>query len=148
MRKNAFLTLMMPLLLCSCAPSTNGGYRTYDASPLPKTASKEEKTVKINGSTFVIYNVYKDDDNNFILKDNSSYIQNKSMVFGVKIASGLGRIYDISKDSSDIKECEVMFDEGGWRGYSIQTQGFEISIDKQISMLYQDINIGKIVSWC
>lgn len=148
MRKNAFLTLMMPLFLCSCAPSTNGGYRTYDASPLSKIASKEEKTVKINGSTFVIYNVYKDDDNNFILKDNSSYIQNKSMVFGVKIASGLGRIYDISKDSSDIKECEVMFDEGGWRGYSIQTQGFEISIDKQISMLYQDINIGKIVSWC
>ncbi len=139
---------MMPLFLCGCVSSKDGGYRTYDASSLSKAASKEEKTVKINGSAFIIYNVYKDDDNNFILKDNSSYIRNKTMVFGIKIASGLGRIYDISKGSSDVKECEVLFDEDGWRGYSIPTQGFEISIAKETSTLYRDVNIGKIVSWC
>ena len=120
---------------------------TFDASSLPSEPVQEEKEAKISGHVFVYYNVYKSSDGGFVLKDNTSYIQNKDLVFGMKFKSDFALAYPIEDGIVSDTPMEIMEEKDGYRSYSVNC-GFEIRIPKNISMLYQDISIGKIVHWC
>ena len=126
---------------------TSGGTTTFDASSLPNAPAQEEREAKISGHVFLYYNVYKNEDGDFVLKDNSSYIQNKDLVFGMKFKSSFVVAYAMEDGVVSDTPMEIMEEKDGYRSYSVH-YGFEICIPKDISMLYQDVCIGKIIYWC
>ena len=125
----------------------DGGMATFSASSLPSTPSKEEKETKISGHAFLYYNVYKDEEDNFVLKDDTSYIRNYTLVFGLLFAKGLARAYDISDGKDGFELCQDFYGGNETQSYSVW-RGFEIAIDKTLSSHHYDENIGKIVHWC
>ncbi len=151
MRKKSLLLILPCLCLlpsCQSEPIAPGGTTTFYANSLPSVAVAEEKEVKISGHTFVYYNVYKDNEDNFILKDDSSYIINRDIIFGLKFSSGVARAYTIQEKEGEPQECNLMEDNGEFRYYSIEVYGFMICVDKTLSSTHQDVNIGKIAHWC
>lgn len=107
------------------------------------------KTFKEGKHTFIYYNVYNDGNGNFVMADNSSFISNKSIQFGLRIKSMW--VYKINKngDSEDTPIQYKNLDEDGYYSYSIESFGFNIyGVSRSISLEYKDINIGKIYHWC
>ncbi len=148
--KRKFLALFLPILClgASCAEPTNGGVTVLYASALPKTPVKEIRDMAIKGHTFRYYNVYRDDQDNFILKDKTSFISNKDIIFGFRFASGNARAYHFEEGSSEPYECTLMLEEAGERYYSIEEFGFQVMIDRSLEESVTDVNIGKMKYWC
>ncbi len=134
--------LLFPLV--SCKSAIDGGKVVFSASSLSGIPFESERKVTIKGHEFVYYNVYRSENDEFVLKDSTFYIRNHDIVFGLSFANELACCYDISKGTEDPKPIEP-FASGS---YSIENYGFEISINKLVSMQYNDINIGKITHWC
>ena len=156
MAKKIFIVPLSLLLLSSCA--SNGGASSYDdqpdggmvtftASSLPKIPEKKEKEVTISGHVFTYYNVYNDGEGNFVLLDDTSYIRNYDIYFGLLFDAGLARAYDISGGKEGYDLCEDYQVSETQQSYSVYG-GFEIAIDKTMSSHHCDENIGKIVHWC
>ena len=160
------LLLALPLLLLSSCLQENafenqsgsiesesfndepdGGTVTFTASALPMTPKKEETKVTILGHEFVYCNVYNDGQDNFVLQDDTSYIRNYDIIFGLSFSKGLARAYDISNGKDGLELCEDFHEGEEEQSYSVY-QGFEITIDKTLSSHHYDENIGKIVHWC
>ena len=148
--KRKFLTLFLPALClsASCSEPTSGGVTTLYASSLPKTPVKETRDAVIEGHAFSYYNVYRDDQDNFILKDKTSFISNNDIIFGFRFASGEARAYRFEEGSSEAYECTLMQDKGGERYYSIKEYGFQVMIDRSFDESVTDVNIGKMKIWC
>ena len=115
---------------------------------MPSEPVKEERSVTIKKAEFTYYNVYKDDEDNFILKDSSSYLRTYSFTFGVRFLFNGARAYDISEGKDGSEECNVMEEKEKEIAYSISAPGFEIAIDKSKPSEYKDVNIGQIQNWC
>ncbi len=162
-RKNVLL-LLPSFLLLSCAQGNeiddvsshesgstslqvDGGTHTFDAFSLPNVPNEKEEELQIDGHAFIFYNVYNDGQGNFVLKDNTSYIRNYSLIFGLRFAKGLSRAYDISGDKDGLTLCEDYYEGEDEQSYSVY-HGFEIAIDKTLSSHHYDENIGKITHWC
>ncbi len=148
--KRKFLALILPILCLAsgCAEPTSGGVTTFYASALPKTPVKETRDAVIMGHTFTYYNVYRDDQDNFILKDKTSFISNNDIIFGFRFASGNARAYCFEEGSSEPYECTLMQDKDGERYYSIKECGFQVMIDRSLDESVMDVNIGKMKHWC
>ncbi len=142
----AFISISILSLITSCGSSTNGGKVVFNAASLPNVAVEREQKATINGHEFIYYNVYRSENDEFVLKDNSSFILNYDIVFGLSFSNSNSPAccYDVSEGTKDPKPIEP-FDSNS---YSIENYGFEISINKLISMQYNDVNIGKITHWC
>lgn len=115
---------------------------------MPSEPVKEERKVTIKKVEFIYYNVYKDGEDNFILKDSSSYLRTYDLTFGVRFLFNGARAYDISKGKDGSEECEIMEEKEKEIAYSIISSGFEIAIDKSKPSEYKDVNIGQIQNWC
>lgn len=152
MKTKSLLLLPVACLLFSCSGAEQreapGGSTTFTAASLPSVPSEEERTAVIEGHTFVYSNVYKDSEDNFVLKDNSAYIRNYDITFGLRLNCELALVYSIAEGEDGSEECELLYENGTERAYSISSPGIEICVSKMISMLYQDVNIGKIEHWC
>ncbi len=152
----AFITL---LLLSSClqgeeggsASSSeeqrDGGMQVFDASALPRSPIKEEREAKILGHSFFYYNVYADMEGGFVLQDETSYIRNYDLYFGMSFNNGLARAYDISGGKEGYDLCEDYEESEAQQSYSVYG-GFEIAIDKTLPSRHYDESIGKIMHWC
>ena len=153
MNKKYILLALPMLLLSSCGESC-----VFDAAKITTTPIKEEKTVKVRYKMkrypIRYFNVYNDGNDNFVLKDDSSYIIAPHIAFGMKFTALNARAYYVSDDEKNGQECAPLFDEEDdisgetkyykcW-GYSY----FEVRIDKSTPGLYTDVNIGKITQWC
>ncbi len=120
----------------------------FDASSLPETPIEEERSTTIDGFDFTYYNVYKDNENGFVLKNKDSYIRNTKIIFGLLFHSELAAAYRLDTEERDAEEHELRYEQEGLRSYSIFPRGFEIAIDKSLSVEYTDVNIGTIEHWC
>ena len=148
--KRKFLVFFLPLLCLAsgCFEQTDGGTVTFYASSLPKEPVKKLASVQIEGHTFHYYNAYRDDHDNFVLKDKTSYISNYDIIFGLRFASGDARAYQIKEGARETLECTLMQDKDGERYYSIEGYGFQIMINRGLGDSVTDVNIGKIKHWC
>lgn len=135
------------LLFVICLFSCGGTGITFSAYFISRSPEKVEKTIKIRGYEFIYYNVYNDGKGNFVLADNTSYIKNTDMNFGIRFQSrdGIVCIYDENGETT-LETISKSYDNGDW-GYQVDS-GFLICVDKSIAMTYTDINIGKITHWC
>mgnify|MGYP004444154157 FL=1 len=126
----------------------NGGIIVFSAKKIGKTPYKEKRNITISQHTFTYYNVYSDDEGNFILKDETSYILNFDIVFGLKFNNHNGDVllYDVSENKNEIIEP---MDEGSdeYASYSVNN-GFKIQINPEINSIRNDINLGLISHWC
>ncbi len=125
----------------------DGGAHTFTAASLPRTPKETEEEMPIDGHIFICYNVYNDGEGNFVLKDDTSYIKNYSLCFGLRFAKGLARAYDISENKDGQELCQLLHEGENEQYYSV-SGGFEIAIDKSLSSHHYDENIGKITHWC
>ena len=120
----------------------------FSAKKIGKTPYKEKRNITISQHTFTYYNVYSDDEGNFILKDETSYILNFDIVFGLKFNNHNGDVllYDVSENKNEIIEP---MDEGSdeYASYSVNN-GFKIQIKPEINSIRNDINLGLISHWC
>ena len=140
----AILTLFTVLPLFSC-DSSNGGTITFDASQISKTPKEEVQTFKYKNHSFIYYNVYNDGDGNFVMADNSSYIYNDDIQFGLKV----GTPYVYQKEDGEEKLLDYKDCNGGQYIFSIIDHGFTIrGCALEISLSIENVNIGKITHWC
>ena len=148
--KRKFLAFFLPILCLAsgCFEQRNGGTTTFYAYALPKAPVQETRSVVIEGHTFNYYNVYRDDQDNFILKDKTSYISNDDICFGFRFASGDARAYYFKEGSPEAYECTLMQDKDGERYYSIEGCGFQVMINRSLDESVTDVNIGKMKHWC
>lgn len=149
MKKAFFLLPIILLSSCRINSGVDGGNLEITANHISSTPVKEMKTFKVEGHTFIYYNVYNDGNGNFVMADNSSFISNNSIQFGLRVKSMW--VYEINKNgySKDPPIQYKYLDEYGYYSYSIESFGFEIyGVSKSISLEYKDINIGKIYHWC
>ncbi len=140
------LVIFTIFLLSSCNKA--GGIETYSASKIGKEPVLEEKTITIKKHEFTYYNVYSDDKGNFILKDQTSYIKNYDLSFGVRFKHNDDiQIYDITSEKSVLLEpiC-TDYENGDW-GYQVNC-GFMICKSLESTEDFCDMNIGKISHWC
>lgn len=152
----AFIPLF---LLSSCLQGEEGGSASFseeqrdgltqifDAFSLPKSPVKEEREAKILGHSFLYYNVCADMEGGFVLQDDTSYIRNYDLYFGLSFSKGLARAYDISGGKEGYDLCEDYEESETQQSYSVYG-GFEIAIDKTLSSHHYDESIDKIVHWC
>ena len=170
MRKTFLVSLPCLSLLLSCSAATQnrselsensieesvsetelllpGAYHIFDASSLPETPIEEERSATIDGFDFTYYNVYKDNENGFVLKSKESYIRNTSIMFGLVFHSELAAAYKLDEEKGNTEEHDLSYESEGYRSYSIFPRGFEIAIDKSLSTEYTDVSIGNIEHWC
>lgn len=125
-----------------------GGVTKFTAIKISHNPVKEVKTLKDQGYTFTYYNVYSDNDGNFIMKDNSSFIINDDFQFGMKVKSPF--VYKLNDNNNDEELIEYDYlDEEGYYNYTIVYPGIIIyGIDREASLNYENINIGYIFHWC
>ena len=153
-------TAFTPLFfLSSCLQGEGGGSasfseeqrdgltQVFDAFCLSKSPIKEEREVKILGHSFLYYNVYAEGEGGFVLQDDTSYMRNYDLYFGLSFSKGLGRAYDISGGKEGYDLCEDCQESEMQQSHSVYG-GFEIAIDKTLSFHHYDESIGKIVHWC
>lgn len=144
------ITKIISLVICllslaSCKP--NGGFVTFTADALSTTPIREEKVFISQGHEFTYYNVYNDGNGNFVMADNTSYIINKDIQFGLRV--GTPFVYTIANDGEDPISIKPTINNGnGTYDFNVDF-GFQIrGISIYISMGYYNINIGTIVHWC
>ena len=144
--------LLLPIFLlssCTIGSEVDGVTLKITANHISSMPVKEMKTFKVEGHTFIYYNVYNDGNGNFVMADNSSFISNNSIQFGLRVKSMW--VYEINRNG-DSKDTPIQYkylDEDGYYSYSIESFGFEIyGVSKSISLEYKDINVGKIYHWC
>lgn len=144
--------LLLPIILlssCRINSGVDGESIEITANHISSTPIKEVKTFKEGKHTFIYYNVYNDGNGNFVMSDNSSFICNKSIQFGLRVKSMW--VYEINK-SGDSEDAPIQYkylDENGYYNYSIESFGFDIyGVSKSMSLEYKNINIGKIYHWC
>ncbi len=125
-----------------------GTYHVFDASALPETPIEEERNITIDGFDFAYYNVYKDGEDGFVLKNEDSYIRNTTIAFGLLFHSDFAAAYKLDDGDEKAEEHELRYEKEGYRSYSIFPRGFEIAIDRSLSRHYEDVSIGKIEHWC
>lgn len=118
----------------------------FKATSLPLTPICNKKEIDISGHTFFYYNVYNDGEGNFVLKDDFSYIKNYDIIFGLSFAQGYAKAYDISSDNDGFTLCEERYSDKRRQCYSVYN-GFEIAIDRSLSSIKTDVNIGCIEHW-
>ena len=156
MKKRFLFLLPAACLLFSCSSASSGDsgslqtpgeFVTFTAASLSLSPSAKEQSATIEGHVFTYYNVYKDNEDNFILKDATSYIRNYDITFGLRFGSKLAVAYDLSKGKDGSSPCEVYYETEEAVSYTV-SNGFEIALDKSASTNYADVNIGKIVHWC
>ncbi len=149
MKTKSFLAFFPCLLsLAGCFEGVGGGIKTISASSLPSSPVTEARSFEACGYTFYYWRVYKDEHDNFVLKDRYSYIINCDMNFGLRFASsGVARAYELRDGAADPVECDLMQEKEGELYYSLLL-GFKIQIDPHLSVSYEDINIGKLKHWC
>ncbi len=140
MKKLLSVLLLFVLMCFSCG----GTGTTFSAHSISRIPEKIEKTIKIKGYEFTYYNVYNDGEGNFVLADNTSYIKNDGMNFGIRFQP-TASIYDKNGETM-LEPLSKDYDNGDW-GYQVES-GFMICVNKSISMTYKDVNIGKITHWC
>ncbi len=151
MNKKYILLALPMLLLSSCGESF-----VFDASKIDVTPVKEEKSYKFwckrKRRTIAYFNVYNDGEDNFVLKDDSSYIIAPDVLWGMKFTALNAKAYYVSDDERNGQECDPLFKEeditGETKYYDARGDYFEIRIDKSTPGLYADVNIGKITQWC
>ncbi len=128
------------------APTPPGGVTVITADLIPTTPVKEIKTFTFEGHTFTYYNVFSDGEGNFVMADNTSYIANNDIIFGLSVKSEY--VYSINDNEQTLIDYNNKGDDGYYY-YSVESYGIEIrGISTSISMLYENINIGKITHWC
>ena len=119
----------------------------FSANNISHNAIKEEKILNTQGHTFIYYNVYSDNDGNFIMKDNSSYIMNNDIQFGLKIKTPF--IYELNDDGNGKLINYNYLDDEGYYNYAIVNPGIIIyGIGREVSLNYENINIGYIFHRC
>ncbi len=142
-----FILSLSFLGLAGCAPKS-GGTEFYSAKRIGTVAYQEERSITISKHEFIYYNVYSDEKGNFILKDETSYIKNNDLQFGLRFHhSDEVVIYDITKDPMTMLEPICTDYENGDYGYQVD-RGFMITINPSFSTKINDINIGQIGHWC
>lgn len=148
--KKKILLFFLPcfLSLSGCGEARSGGSETISASALPTSPVEKCQSFVWEGHTFSYSNVYRDSDDNFILKDRFSYILNYDLVFGVRFSDGGARAYKSKEGADPMEECTLMQVDGGQRYYSIEEYGFQIMINRSLDSTVSDVNIGKITHWC
>ncbi len=142
----ACFSVFAAFFLTSCI-GTCGGTTTFSARRISKTPQKIEKTVKIEGHTFTYFNVYNDGEGNFVLADESSYIKNCDLSFGVRFQP-TAALYHIQETGAELTLAEPTFmgyDNGDY-GYQVFS-GFVIKLSEKNADL-TDVSIGKITHWC
>lgn len=123
-----------------------GGVTVITADLISTTPVEEIKTFTSEGHTFIYYNVYNDGEGNFVMADNTSYIANNDIIFGLSVKSAW--VYSVNDNEQTLIDYNYKGDDG-YCYYSIESYGIEIhGISTSISMLYENINIGKITHWC
>ncbi len=128
------------------APTPPGGVTVITADLISTTPVEEIKTFTSEGHTFIYYNVYNDGEGNFVMADNTSYIANNDIIFGLSVKSAW--VYSVKDNEQTLIDYNYKGDDG-YCYYSIESYGIEIhGISTSISMLYENINIGKITHWC
>ena len=137
---------MAPLMVTGCIP--NGGSITFTADLIGRTPVQQEKSFTYKGHKFIYYNVYNDGSGNFVMADNTSYIVNKDIHFGLRVKSPF--VYNLAQEGEEPVLIEpTSKQEDGYYNYAIRDFGFQIrGIGLSVSMLYSDINIGTITHWC
>ncbi len=150
--KAKFLPLLpIACLLFSCsAPEGRdapGGSTTFTAASLPLSPSKVETETTIEGHSFTYFNVYRDEQDDFVLKDATSYIRNFDIAFALRFESTLAVAYDIHDGKDGSSPCDSYARADGGVDYSVY-YGFEIAIDKSAAETYTNVNIGKLEHWC
>lgn len=146
--KILLMSLFLFPSLLSCG--TSGGFITFTSDSIAKTAYMAERTIKISGHEFTYYNVYSDGNGDFVLADNTSYIRNYDIQFGLRfkyVPNVL--LYDISNGLLNPVAINPIVDEyeNGDRGYSVHF-GFEIRVAREISSSVLNMSIGKMTHWC
>lgn len=142
---NLLLVIISLLSFNSCKNTKNGESIIFSADKLSLIPYEEEKTITINGYEFIYYNVYNDGKGNFVLYDDTSYLKNYNLQFGIRFKNNINvGIYDISKDNPILLSPIFTDYENGDYGYQVY-QGFEIKTIKEDSI---NNNIGKITNWC
>ena len=123
-----------------------GGVTVITADLISTTPVEEIKTFTSEGHTFIYYNVYNDGEGNFVMADNTSFIANNDIIFGLSVKSAWD--YSVNDNEQTLIDYNYKGDDG-YCYYSIESYGIEIhGISTSISMLYENINIGKITHWC
>ena len=72
---------------CTIGSEIDGVSLEITANHISSIPVKEMKTFKVEGHTFIYYNVYNDGNGNFVMADNSSFISNNSIQFGLRVKS-------------------------------------------------------------
>lgn len=72
MKKYFLIMISFVLLLTSCLRA--GGMKEIRATKLDTTPVLENKSTSISGFAITYYNVYKDENDSFVLADDTSYI--------------------------------------------------------------------------
>ncbi len=143
----AICMIFIAIFINSIPIPRSGGTITFSAERVSTKPQTTERTISIQGHEFFYYNVYNDGHGNFVLKDETSYIRNYDLQFGVRFKHlSCVAIYDISESLDNKKALSPIATnyENGDYGYQVYF-GFEIKINDSS---YTDINIGKISHWC
>ena len=147
MKKKLLLApLFIGLSLFSCA--RGGESITFTARLISRKPVQEEKSFKYKDHTFTYYNVYNDGKGNFVMADNSSYIRNTDIAFGMRTKSQY--VYRYTEEGTGERlEWSSYYQDETYCDYSIRKGGFEIrGGDITSTEPHSNVNIGKIIHWC
>ena len=120
----------------------------FEAKKIGKTATLQEKTIKIKDHEFTYYNVECANDGGWVLRDKTSYIINTDIQFGFRYKSAGTKIsaYNTGHEPRDMGEYSQ---EPSYHSYQVYF-GFKITIDESLDMssFPDGINLGIFEHWC
>lgn len=138
MKKYFLIMISFVLLLTSCLRA--GGMKEIRATKLDTTPVLENKSTSISGFAITYYNVYKDENDSFVLADDTSYIIVEGRSLGIAYAKSEAEAYNYS---SKEKLENIRPYESNELGYF---SNFETIIIKPITGSTA-VNIGIIKYW-
>ncbi len=145
-----FALAFIPMLVSCVQPE--GGSTTFSATLITETAYKTEKSFTYKNHSFKYYNVRSDGSGNFVMVDNTSYIANFDITFGLKVKTPYVYTHKENDETFESTLVTKMYDtanDEGYYSYSVSERGFIIrGCDKDSTTTIKDINIGKIIIWC
>ncbi len=151
MKRNLLAFVALTILSLSSCITRDGGSTTIKADSISKIATKEVKSFTYKGYKFNYYNVYNDGSGNFVMADNTSYITNFKIQFGLRVKTPYVYTYKEDDESSKMESLQSnsSSDYVGYYNFSIIEPGIMIrgsNIDDSSEI--KDINIGQITTWC